>query len=224
MTPDRSRHLGVWRDDEGRPAGYVVHRVAEDWAASASGRASLAVLDLQATTPASYRELWRHLCANDLVGSVRWSNASVDEPLPWLLTDHRAVELGAAREMLSLRLLDVPAALTARRYPVTDRFRLRVLDDASPEWGFGAGGRFLLDTSDPVAPVVERLGPGADVDAVAPSQPWARCTLGERIHASSPGPTGWRRSLRAPPGGSPASSPPRVCPGTASASDRAGRA
>lgn len=209
MTPDRSRHLGVWRDDEGRPAGYVVHRVAEDWAASASGRASLAVLDLQATTPASYRELWRHLCANDLVGSVRWPNASVDEPLPWLLTDHRAVELGAAREMLWLRLLDVPAALTARRYPVTDRFRLRVLDDASPEWGFGAGGRFLLDTSDPVAPVVERLGPGADVDAVAPVAALGSMYLGgadprvlartDRLEEVTPGAAGRLARLLAAP-------------------------
>ncbi|GAA4892495.1 GNAT family N-acetyltransferase [Actinomycetospora straminea] len=145
MVPDRGRHAVLWSDATGRPGGYVVYRVARDWVAEDGGE--IAVLDLQATTPESYRELWRHLASLDLVGSVTWSDASVDEPLPWLLDDHRPVTAGTTREMLWLRILDVPAALGARRYPVTDRVVLAVDDPARY-----AAGTWALDTTDPVAP------------------------------------------------------------------------
>jgi predicted acetyltransferase len=49
--------------------------------------------------------------------------------------------------MLWLRILDVPAALGARRYPVTDRIVLRVHDPAGH-----AEGTWALDTTDPVSP------------------------------------------------------------------------
>jgi predicted acetyltransferase len=147
FEPDRHRQIAVWRDDEGRPAGYVVHRVEEGW--YATGSATLGVADLQAQTPTAYTELWRHLCSQDLVGTVRWGQASVDEPLPWLLDDHRAVTVDGDKTMVWLRVLDVPALLTARRYPLEDVIVLDVADDA----GFTTG-RWRLDTHDRLAPVV----------------------------------------------------------------------
>ncbi|MEJ2889976.1 GNAT family N-acetyltransferase [Actinomycetospora aeridis] len=144
---DSPRYAIGWSDATGRPAGYVVYGVAEGWWSTGSAR--IAVHDLQATTPESYRELWRHVCSLDLVGTVSWSDASVDEPLPWLLADPRAVESGPVREMLWLRILDVPAALGARRYPVTEQIVLAVDDPA----GYAAG-TWLLDAGDPVAPRV----------------------------------------------------------------------
>ena len=155
MVSDAGRHAVLWSDATGAPGGYVVYRVAQDWLGDA---AEIAVLDLQATTPESYRELWRHLASLDLVGTVSWSDASVDEPLPWLLTDPRPVTAGTSREMLWLRVLDVPAALTARRYPVTDRVVLQVHDPAGH-----AAGTWLLDASDPTAPVVAATTVDADV-------------------------------------------------------------
>jgi predicted acetyltransferase len=152
----------AWADATGRPAGYVVYGVAESW--WGTGSATLAVHDLQATTPESYRELWRHLGSLDLVGEVGWANASVDEPLPWLLTDHRAVSSGGPRDMLWLRVLDVPAALGARRYPVTDRIVLRVHDPDRH-----AAGGWTLDTTDPVTPAVAATTdtPDVEMDAAA---------------------------------------------------------
>ncbi|GAA4793459.1 GNAT family N-acetyltransferase [Actinomycetospora chlora] len=150
------RYAVGWSDATGRPAGYVVYGVAEGW--WSTGSATLAVHDLQATTPESYRELWRHLCSLDLAGTVTWSEASVDEPLPWLLTDPRAVRFDGPREMLWLRLLDVPAALAARRYPVADRLVLRVHDPAGH-----AAGTWALDTTDPVAPAAGPTDAEADV-------------------------------------------------------------
>ena len=156
------RSAVAWADATGRPAGYVVHGVAEAW--WGTGSAKLAVHDLQATTPESYRELWRHLGSLDLVGEVGWANASVDEPLPWLLTDHRAVGSGGPRDMLWLRVLDVPAALGARRYPVTDRILLRVHDPDRH-----AAGDWALDTTDPVTPAVAATTdtPDVEMDAAA---------------------------------------------------------
>jgi len=162
MVPDRHRHAVLWSDAAGRPGGYAVYRVAEHWVGR--GAADIAVLDLQATTPESYRELWRHLASLDLVGTVSWSDASVDEPLPWLLTDPRPVALGASHEMLWLRVLDVPAALGARRYPVTERVVLRVHDPAGP-----AEGTWVLDTSDPVTPATSATTDEPDVALDAPA-------------------------------------------------------
>lgn len=172
MTPDRARHAVLWSDAAGRPGGYAVYRVAVDWA-SAAGRAELAVVDLQATTPESYRELWRHLASLDLVGTVSWGDASVDEPLPWLLADPRAVSCEGARAMLWLRVLDVPAALAARRYPVTDRITFRVHDP-----GGRADGAWALDTSDATAPAVTPRPAAGEVDAEMPATTLASLYLG----------------------------------------------
>jgi predicted acetyltransferase len=152
LEPDRHRQVAVWRDDDGAAAGYVVHRVEEGW--HATGAATVGVVDLQATTPGAYTELWRHLCAQDLVGTLTWGQASVDEPLPWLLTDHRAVHVDGERAMVWLRVLDAPAVLVARRYPIV----LGVADEA----GF-TPGRWRLDTHDRLAPAVEPTRDAPDV-------------------------------------------------------------
>jgi predicted acetyltransferase len=156
FEPDRQRQVTVWRDDDGEPAGYLVHRVEEGW--HATGSATLGVVDLQALTPTAYAELWRHLCSQDLVGTVRWGQASVDEPLPWLLEDHRAVTAEGEKAMLWLRVLDVAALLTARRYPLEDAIVLDVADDAGL-----TPGRWRLDTHDRLAPVVEPTRAEPDV-------------------------------------------------------------
>lgn len=160
MVADPHREAVVWRDAAGTAGGYAVYR-AGDGRPLREGL-ELAVLDLQATSADSYRELWRYLCSMDLVSTVRWDEASVDEPLPWLLADPRACSTGGAQDMVWLRVLDVPAALAARRYPVADRIRLRVHDAA----GFAAGS-WLLDTHDRTAPSAADLG-GGEVDAELP--------------------------------------------------------
>ena len=197
---DRHRQVAVWRDADGRPAGYVVHRVEEGW--YATGAATLGVVDLQATTSEAYTGLWRHLCAQDLVGTVIWSHASVDEPLPWLLDDHRAVAVEGERAMLWLRVLDAPAVLVARRYPIEDAIVLDVADDA----GFTTG-RWRLDTHDRLAPAVEPTR--ADADVTLPVTSLASVVLGGvdprvlaragRLAEGSPGAAGRLARLLAAP-------------------------
>jgi predicted acetyltransferase len=169
LEPDRHRQVVVWRDDEGRPGGYVVHRLETGW--HATGAATTSVVDLQAATPTAYTELWRHLCSQDLVGTVTWADASTDEPLPWLFTDHRAVSVTAERSMLWLRVLDVPALLSARRYPVQDAVVLEVTDPQGL-----ARGRWRLDTHDLLAPGVEATT--AEPDVVMPVEALGSVVLG----------------------------------------------
>ncbi|MEJ2867672.1 GNAT family N-acetyltransferase [Actinomycetospora sp. OC33-EN08] len=166
---DRQRHVVIWRDDDGRPAGYVVHRVEESW--YATGAATLGVVDLQALTPSAYLELWRHLCSQDLVGTVRWSGASTDEPLSWLLTDPRAAVSGEDDAMLWLRVLDVPGLLAARRYPAEDALVVEVDDPLGH-----ARGRWRLDTHDRVAPAVTAAS--GEPDVVLPATSLGSVVLG----------------------------------------------
>ena len=86
------------------------------------------VVDLVAATSEAYLELWQFLGAIDLVERVTWAEAPVDDPLAWALTDPRCIESSDGRDMLWLRILDVPKALEARRYPVDGRLVLEVDD------------------------------------------------------------------------------------------------
>jgi len=64
----------------------------------------------------------------------------VDEPLPWLLEDARAVRQVMRSDFLWVRVLDPIRALADRRYATPGRLVLEVVD---PQ-GFAAG-RFALD-------------------------------------------------------------------------------
>ncbi|MCL2781762.1 MAG: GNAT family N-acetyltransferase [Actinomycetia bacterium] len=119
--------------------------------------AEVVVGDLQAATDEAYRALWRYLAGIDLVGRIEFARRPVDEPARWLLADGRALRQSYAGDALWLRLLDVPAALTARRYACAGRLVVEVVDDcadgASGERGGAAGGG-------PAGPAARR-GPGA---------------------------------------------------------------
>ena len=98
--------------------------------------------DLFATNQEAYRALWGYLLDLDVVDAVTFSARPPDEPLPWLLEDGRTWQLDEIVDAIWLRLLDVPAALSARGYAGAGRLVLDVVDDAPG--GYGAG-RFLLD-------------------------------------------------------------------------------
>src|SRR5439155_360701 len=134
------------------------------------------VRDLFGTTPAAEARLWRFACEVDLVATVSAEERSVDEPLPWLLRDARAVRQRMKTDFLWARLLDVPAALAARRYLRDGELVLEVRDAA----GFAAG-RFAL-TGSPSAATTAALRWSAG---------------GRRASASSSSRRARRRSTRA---------------------------
>lgn len=129
------------RDPAGEVDGYLRYQPQLSW----EGRRSTSLLrvdELVAATPAAYADLWAYCLGVDLVAAVRIEDRPVDEPLPWLLADGRAVRQTERTDFVWLRLLDVPAALAARGYPRAGRLVLDVVDPG----GFAAG-RFAVDAS-----------------------------------------------------------------------------
>ncbi len=106
---------------------------------------AIQVGDLTAATPAAYRNLWAYLVGVDVVGEVTLAHRPVDEPIRWLLSDGRALRPTFVGDDLWVRLLDVPAALSARGYASSDRLVLEVVDD---DTGGYAAGRFVLDADE----------------------------------------------------------------------------
>ncbi|MBF6332543.1 GNAT family N-acetyltransferase [Nocardia transvalensis] len=122
------------------PDGYALYRfVRPDHGLHAE------VVELRAVTDEAHCALWRAVLGLDLVTIVE-ATISSDDPLPYLITDPRAVRTVGRSDGLWARLMDVPAALSARGYQhdldivlaVTDPFR-------------DAGGDFALRIRDGVA-------------------------------------------------------------------------
>lgn len=116
------------------------------------------VVDLVAATDHAYLELWQYLAAIDLVERVSWNEAPVDDPLGWALSDPRCIDASDSRDMLWLRILDVPAALAARHYPADGRLVLAVHDALGL-----TGGTFAFEASGGPA-AVERVPDGTPAD------------------------------------------------------------
>lgn len=103
------------------PDGYATYRVHDG--------AQARVVDVAAATPAAHASLWRSLLSLDLVDHVTADRGvPLDDALPHLLTDPRAVETTAVADGVWVRLLDVPAALAARTYAAEVDVVLDVVD------------------------------------------------------------------------------------------------
>jgi predicted acetyltransferase len=97
---------------DGQPDGYAHFRVREE---GPEGRGEVTVENLDAATGPAYAGLWRFLLNLDLVSGFQRRDAPMDEPLRLLVTDPRAIRAELADGTYA-RLVDVPAALMARRY------------------------------------------------------------------------------------------------------------
>ncbi|MGI8759723.1 MAG: GNAT family N-acetyltransferase [Jatrophihabitantaceae bacterium] len=123
------------------PDGLLAWAVTRDFELDGS-LAAIEVRELVAASDEAYRDLWAFLGGIDVVSEIGLHGRPVDEPVRWLLPDGRALRQTYAGDHTWLRLLDVPAALTARGYAVPGRLVLEVVDDDLG--GYGAG-RFRLD-------------------------------------------------------------------------------
>ncbi|MCQ1946930.1 GNAT family N-acetyltransferase [Arthrobacter sp. zg-Y1116] len=119
---------GVLRyNADGVPDGYAAYK-SLGWQNEPH---TVKVTDLVAASDEAYRELWRYLGSIDLVDRLSFSEAPVEDPLPWMLTDRRRYKVKHVEDVLWLRILDPVAALAARGY-------------------FG-DGTVVLDVDDPMA-------------------------------------------------------------------------
>jgi predicted acetyltransferase len=131
----------VLLERDGRPEGYVSYKFQRRWPDRADGR--IVVQELAAASPEAHVGLWHYLVAVDLVRIIDAPFCALDEPLPWLLRSRRTAKARDVHDSLWLRLLDVPAALSARRYGATGGLVLEVVDEFRPDGA--AAGRFALE-------------------------------------------------------------------------------
>lgn len=164
------------------PDGFAVYRVdRRSW----RDPSTLDVMDLHAGTDEALGGLWRHLLGVDLVDSITAEGRPVDDPLVLLFTDPRAVELTRGGDDVWLRLVDVPAALSAREYdgePVVLEVDDPVLEANSGRYRVSPEGVTRTDR-----PAQLRLG--ADTLAMLYFGAWRASALvtAGRIQAAEPG-------------------------------------
>ncbi|MHA6618022.1 GNAT family N-acetyltransferase [Pseudonocardia sp. DLS-67] len=114
------------------PDGYVSYRIDRaTW--------TCRVADMATATDEAYIALWRTLLALDLVETVSARSLTAAEPLQFLLADPRQMRTVSQHDGMWARVLDVPAALAARRYGTEVDVVLDVRDPF-----LDRGGRFRL--------------------------------------------------------------------------------
>lgn len=140
-----ARHLAdprAWRDgaeelriavvrDASEVRGYALFRRKESWSAPTGPNGTVRVAELAALDPAASHRLWSFLLDLDLMTTVTSPALAVDDALVSLLVDAR-VAAGRVSDNLWVRLLDLPAALAARRYAAPIDVVLEVADGALP--------------------------------------------------------------------------------------------
>ncbi|HYH29715.1 MAG TPA: GNAT family N-acetyltransferase [Pseudonocardia sp.] len=97
------------------------------------------IVDMATATDEAYVALWGTLLALDLVDTIVHRSMAAAEPLQFLLADPRQLRTVDQRDGMWARVLDVPAALSARHYAVETDVVLDVRDPF-----LDRGGRFRL--------------------------------------------------------------------------------
>lgn len=128
--PARGRRNAVHTDADGTVDGWVAYE------AEGETRGTLRVQELIATTDEAYLALWEFLGSIDLVTTVVWRHAPLDDVLPWALRDPRGYQVTHRHDGLWTRVLDPAAVLSARGYGVETGRLVIAVDDPL---GYAAG-------------------------------------------------------------------------------------
>jgi predicted acetyltransferase len=110
--------------------GYATYRVKSGWD-DGHPNAEMEVTELVAATPEAHAALWHALLNMDLIGTITTRRLALDDPLPYLLENHRAVRTKMLSDALWLRPGDAGALLSARTYTTDDRLVLEVREASS---------------------------------------------------------------------------------------------
>ena len=151
--PEEERHGAsplrcLLAEDDAGPRGYALYNGHGRWDdGDVPVRLPAGHRELAATDPAATAALWADLLSRDLISEVTARLRPEDDPLLHLLADPRRARPAIA-DGLWARLVDVPGALSLRRYPCPVDVVIEVIDDWCP-WN---QGRWRLT-------VGRRLGP-----------------------------------------------------------------
>ncbi|OLF18161.1 hypothetical protein BU204_07950 [Actinophytocola xanthii] len=116
---------------DGAIDGFLQYRPSEQAPADPRDGVGLVVYDFVAADQAVANDLWRFLLDIDLVDHLTAYQRPTDEPLAAALVDSTAVR-SELDDDLWLRLVDVPAALSARAYGPADPVVVEVVDPLLP--------------------------------------------------------------------------------------------
>jgi predicted acetyltransferase len=147
----------IHRDDEGEPDGYAVYHVTTGWE-DGNPTGTVDCRELEGVDWQVEATLWRYLCEIDLVDTVRAYPRPLDDPVQWRLREPRRLLVKAVVDMLWVRIVDVAAALSCRRYGIEGELTVDVRDSFRPR----TGGVFRL-TGGPDGAICERVDGEGDL-------------------------------------------------------------
>ncbi len=102
--------------EPGSESGFARYRPIDTETWFVSDQRTVVVEDFFAPGTEAYLGLLRFLLGLDLIDRVVFWLLPLDDPLPWLLLDRRAMRVTATHDETWLRVVDVRKALAARRY------------------------------------------------------------------------------------------------------------
>ncbi|MEC4762567.1 GNAT family N-acetyltransferase [Mycobacterium sherrisii] len=116
----------------GAESGFVRYRPVDTERWFVSDQRTIVVEDFFAPTADAYLGLLRFLLGLDLIDRVKFWMLPVDDPLPSLLVDRRAVAVTAMLDETWLRIVDAERALAARTYAGDGTVTIAVNDPLLP--------------------------------------------------------------------------------------------
>jgi predicted acetyltransferase len=120
---------------DGQPEGYAQYRVFPAYGPDSLPIHALDVIEALGASPVATREVWRYLFGVDLVANVRTHRLCAEHPLTLMLADPRRLRLMVG-DGTWVRLVEVGAALAARRYHGEGTLTFEIVDEMCP-WNVG---------------------------------------------------------------------------------------
>ena len=156
-----ARHVVVERD--GQVVGYLAYRQRENWE-NFTANGSVVVNALVGEDLDAHLALWAFALDVDLFPNVNYWDGAIDDPLVEVVSNARAVRRTSV-DGLYVRILDISAALVARKYECDGEVVFKLTDDMGYADGTyrltvvnGRGTVTASTVSDPVELGVRELG------------------------------------------------------------------
>jgi predicted acetyltransferase len=127
-----ARFYVTYTSASGEIEGYVAYRIKDEWKHGFPDN-GLLIMQMIAPDPEARFALWQYCLEVDLVSRVESYNAPNEEPIRWMLSDFRRLRVTNVHDSLWLRFVDIPAALSSRRYAIDGRLVFGVTDRFCPE-------------------------------------------------------------------------------------------
>jgi predicted acetyltransferase len=134
------RRYAVYTAGSGEIDGYAAYRIKGSWE-NGFPNGKLMIGDFITATAEARAALWQFCLSVDLISTVEVESAPVDDPLHWMMADPRRLRRKRLEDFLWIRPLDIPKALSARRYAIEGKIVFQIDDAFRP----ATSGRYVLE-------------------------------------------------------------------------------